>query len=148
MLKGIPKILSPEILKILSEMGHGDELVIADANFPSASFGNKVVRADGCTGEEMLKAVISLLPLDQYEAKNMFLMDLTGNDKEKPLIWNRYKEIVAMEEKDVRIAWLTRYEFYERTKQAYAVLATGEETSYANVILKKGVIFQNKEKAE
>lgn len=142
MLKGIPKIVSPELLKILCEMGHGDEIVIADGNFPSENFGKRVVRADGISGTAMLDAVLSLIPLDTYSDQNFILMELTEGDKGKinPEIWEDYKAIAENKDKNLKIGNLERFAFYERAKSAYAVIATGEEVVYANIILKKGVI--------
>lgn len=142
MLKGISKILLPELLKILSEMGHGDEIVIADANFPSENFGKRVVRADGISGTKMLDAVLSVFPLDTYSDPNMILMQLMDCDVGKiiPTIWNEYKETAQKHDDNVRIGNIDRFEFYKRAKEAYAVIATGEEAVYANIILKKGVI--------
>ena len=142
MLKGISKIISPELLKILCEMGHGDEIVIADANFPSENYGQRVVRADGIKGTDMLNAVLSLIPLDTYSSPNMLLMELTESDKGKifPAIWEEYKKIASNNDKNFECGQLERFSFYERVKQAYAVIATGEEAVYANVIIKKGVI--------
>ena len=142
MLKGIPKILSPELLKVLCEMGHGDEIVIADANFPSETFGKRVIRADGISGTKMLDAVLSVLPLDTYSNPNMFLMQLMECDigKINPIIWEEYKEIANKNDKNVKVGNIDRFDFYDRAKDAYAVIATGEEAVYANIILKKGVI--------
>ncbi len=139
MLKGISKIVSPQLLKILCEMGHGDEIVIADGNFPSETNGQRVVRADGLGGAEMLKAVLSLIPLDTYAEKNFFLMQ-TKADEPTPTIWSEYFEIANEADDNVRAENLERYAFYERARNAYAVIATGEEAIYANIILKKGVI--------
>ena len=142
MLKGIPKIISPELLKILCEMGHGDEIVIADANFPSANFGKRVIRADGISGTEMLDAVLELFPLDTYSDPNMILMRLMDCDigRIDPVIWQKYKKIAERNDGNVKIGNIDRFEFYERAKSAYAVIATGESAVYANIILKKGVI--------
>lgn len=142
MLKGVSKILSPELLKILCEMGHGDELVIADANFPSENYGKRVVRADGICGEDMLDAVLSVFPLDTYSNPNMVLMKLMDCDvgKINPEIWKTYKSIACKNDNNVTLGNIDRFEFYERAKQAYAVIATGEEAVYANILLKKGVI--------
>lgn len=140
MLKGIPKIISPELLKILSEMGHGDEIVIADGNFPSENYGQRVVRADGCGGEEILAAVLSLIPLDTYAESNFAFMGISEGDKDIPPIWKTYRKIAHEHDKDVREVQMERYAFYERAKNAFAVIATGEEAIYANIILKKGVI--------
>lgn len=142
MLKGISKIVSPELIKMLCEMGHGDEIVIADGNFPAETFGKRVIRADGIGGAEMLKAVLSLIPLDTYSDPNMILMRLMDCDKGKinPVIWNEYEKIATAEDVNVKIGNIDRFEFYDRAKTAYAVIATGEEAVYANIILKKGVV--------
>lgn len=139
MLKGIPSIVSPELLKFLSEMGHGDEIVIADGNFPSENYGKKVVRADGIGGIEMLKAVLSLIPLDTYASLNFMLMQTAESDP-KPPIWENFFKVAKNADNNLREGYLERFAFYERAKQAYAIIATGEEAVYANIIIKKGVI--------
>ena len=139
MLKGIPKLVSPELLKILCEMGHGDEIVIADANFPGETYGKRVVRADGIGGVEMLKAVLQLIPLDTYASPNFMLMETTAGDP-TPTIWQEYFDVANAADDNLRKGSLDRFSFYERAKQAYAVIATGEEKIYANIIIKKGVI--------
>lgn len=140
MLKNIPKILSPDLLKILCEMGHGDELVIADANFPAESCGQRVIRADGHGGAKMLEAVLSVIPLDTYAKENFVLMQVVAGDNVRPTIWEEYKKIAAAKDPNVRAGFEERFAFYERAKKAYAIVATGEEAVYANIILKKGVI--------
>ena len=142
MLKGVSKIVSPELLKILAEMGHGDEIVIADANFPSVTNGQRVVRADGIGGAEMLEAVLSLIPLDVYSDPNMMFMALSACDvgRVDPVIWKDYERIAKEKDENVRISQIERYEFYDRAKNAFAVIATGESAIYANIIIKKGVI--------
>ena len=142
MLKGISKIVSPELIKTLCEMGHGDEIVIADGNFPAETFGKRVIRADGIGGAEILKAVLSLIPLDTYSDPNMILMRLMDCDigKINPVIWDEYEKIAKAEDENVRIGNIDRFEFYDRAKTAFAVIATGEEAVYANIILKKGVV--------
>jgi L-fucose mutarotase len=141
MLKGIPKEVSPELLKILMEMGHGDELVIADGNFPAASIAQRLVRADGMGGTAMLDAILKLLPLDQYAKQPVALMQVVEGDKVKPVIWKEYRSIILRYEKGFSdFEYMERFAFYERAKNAYAVLATGEAAQYANLILKKGVI--------
>lgn len=139
MLKGISKIISPELLKILCEMGHGDEIVIADGNFPSENYGKRVVRADGIGGVKMLSAVLSLIPLDTYATENFLLMQTTQGDP-TPTIWAEYFSIANEKDDNVRVGELERFAFYQRAKNAYAVIATGEGAIYANIILKKGVI--------
>ena len=142
MLKNIPKLISPELLKILCEMGHGDEIVIADANFPSANYGKRVIRADGISGTKMLEAILSVFPLDTYSDPNMILMKLMDCDVGKidPVIWKEYEKIAKEKDDNVKIGNIDRFEFYDRAKEAYAVIATGEEAVYANIMLKKGVI--------
>lgn len=140
MLKNVPKILSPELLKILCEMGHGDEIVIADGNFPSENYGKRVVRLDAADGVKTLKAVLQMIPLDTYATENFMLMALSGGDTEIPPIWAEYETVANGLDGNVRIKQLERFEFYDRAKNAYAVIATGEEAVYANIIIKKGVI--------
>lgn len=139
MLKGISKIISPQLLKILCEMGHGDEIVIADGNFPSENYGQRVVRADGVGGVEMLSAILSLIPLDTYATENFLLMQTLQGDS-TPTIWEEYFSVANEKDDNVRVGKLERFAFYERAKNAYAVIATGEGAVYANIILKKGVI--------
>ncbi len=139
MLKGIPKIMSPELLKILCEMGHGDEIVLADGNFPSESMGQRVVRADGHGACELLSAIMQLFPLDSYSKENFILMEVTKGDTVVPVIWEEYEKIGKKDE-NFRLGTEERFTFYERAKKAYAIIATGEGALYANVILKKGVI--------
>ena len=139
MLKNIPKIVSPQLLKVLCELGHGDEIVIADGNFPAETFGQRVIRADGLGGEEMLDAVLSLIPLDTYATENFMLMETVAGDP-TPTIWEKYYAIAKKHDDNMRATNIERFDFYERAKKAYAVIATGEGAVYANIILKKGVI--------
>ncbi len=145
MLKGIPSILSPEMLKVLCEMGHSDTIVIADGNFPSETIGKDaiVIRADGHGVPEILEAILKLFPLDTYVEKPVSLMQVTPGDDVKTPIWDVYKEIVAKEDArgDAVFAEVERFEFYERAKKAYAVIATGETAIYANIMLQKGVVI-------
>ena len=141
MLKNISPLISPELLKILAEMGHGDEIVIADGNFPAHAVNDRVVRADGHGGVELLDAILNLFPLDTYAEKNAMLMQVVPGDKVETPIWGEYQAIMEKYEKDnIRIDHIERFAFYERAKTAYAVVATGEKALYANLILKKGVI--------
>ncbi len=140
MLKNIPKIISPELLKILCEMGHGDEIVIADGNFPSASMGQRTVYLTGNGACEVLEAVLKLFPLDTY-AKPLYLMEVVPGDTVKTPIWDEYKSI-AEKYTDEDFEHIERFSFYERAKKAYAVVATGESELYANIILKKGVVTE------
>lgn len=138
MLKNIPKIIPPELLKILCEMGHGDEIVIADGNFPSASMGKRVVYLSGNGATEVLEAVLELLPLDTY-AQPLYLMEVVKGDNVETPIREEYKTVVK-KHSDAEFDYLSRFEFYDRAKEAYAVIATGESALYANVLLKKGVV--------
>ena len=139
MLKGISPLISPALLKILAEMGHGDEIVIADANFPSETCGQRVARADGIGGRELLDAILDLIPLDTYADENFLLMQTTNGDP-TPAIWADYFMIARAKDDNLRQGFLSRFDFYDRAKKAYAVIATGETAIYANIILKKGVI--------
>lgn len=143
MLKNINPILSPELLKVLCEMGHGDEIVIADGNFPAESVGKNavVIRADGHGVPEILDAVLSLVPLDQYTPKPAALMEVVPGDPVVPVIWDSYKKIIKEHgENPEAIEMTERFAFYERAKKAYAIIATGETAIYANILLKKGVV--------
>jgi len=141
MLKNIPPILSPELLKIMAEMGHGDELVLADANFPAAALARNLVRADGHGIPEMLDAMLLFLPLDTFVECSVALMD-TGDKNVRPPIWQEYSKCILRREGDRHVELVERFEFYDRAKKAYAVVATGETELYANVILKKGVVVE------
>ena len=141
MLNGIPSILSPELLKILMEMGHGDELGIADGNFPAASIAQRLVRSDGNMVPELLEAILKFFPLDPYVDNPVALMQVVPGDTYKPTIWKTYKTIVKKSNNTNKsIENIERFAFYERAKKAYAVVATSEIALYANIILKKGVV--------
>lgn len=143
MLKNIPQIISPELIKILMEMGHGDELVIADGNFPAASCAQRLVRADGHNVPELLEAILKLYPLDTYTEAPVSLMAVVPGDTVKPVIWDEYKSIIHRHETTTnKIEFVERFEFYDRAKKAYAVIATGEKALYANIILRKGVVVE------
>ena len=140
MLKGIPSILCPELLKILMEMGHGDEIIIADGNFPANTNGKRVIRCDGHGVSEILDAILQLLPLDPYSEFPVALMEVVPGDKVVPVIWETYKEVIAKYEKDIKIEMVERFAFYERSKTSYAIISTSEKALYGNIILKKGVV--------
>ena len=140
MLKNIPSIISPELLKILHEMGHSDEIVIGDGNFPAASNAKRLIRADGHGVPEILDAILQLFPLDTYVDAPVMLMQVTPGDDVDPVIWNEYREIVDKHQDNVKFEEIERFAFYERARDAYAIVATGESALYANVILKKGVV--------
>ncbi len=145
MLKNIPPILSPELLKVLCEMGHSDRIVIADGNFPAESMGKNaiVIRADGHGVPELLDAILQLFPLDTYVEKPVSLMQVMKGDNAKTPIWDTYKEIVSKydDRGNKAIGEIERFEFYEQAKTAYAIIATGETAIYANIMLQKGVVI-------
>lgn len=144
MLKGIPPILSPELLKILCEMGHSDRLVIADGNFPAESMGKnaKVIRCDGHGTPELLDAILQLFPLDTYVKNPVSLMEVMAGDAVETPIWNEYYDIISRYDSRGAecVAQIERFAFYEEAKKAYAIIATGEKALYANVMLQKGVL--------
>jgi L-fucose mutarotase len=139
MLKNIPPILSPELLKTLAEMGHGDEIVLGDANFPAASLARRIVRADGHGIPELLDAILLFFPLDSFVECPVALMD-TGDPNVRPPIWQEYSKCILRRDGDRRVELVERFAFYERAREAYAIVATGEVELYANIILKKGVV--------
>ena len=144
MLKNIPPILSPELLKTLCEMGHSDRIVIADGNFPAESMGKncKVIRCDGHGVPELLDAILTLFPLDTYVDKPVSLMQVMPGDDAKTPIWDEYKAIIARHDERGAgaVGEIERFAFYEEAKKAYAIIATGETAIYANIMLQKGVV--------
>ena len=136
MLKNIPSVLSPELLKILMEMGHGDYIVIGDGNFPAATNAKRLVRLDGHGVPEILDAILKLMPLDTYVDAPVSLMD-NGDPDNRPEIWETYKE------GDKQIGLIERFDFYDKAKNAFAIVATGETAIYANIILQKGVVIND-----
>lgn len=139
MLQGMSKLLTGDLLKILCDMGHGDELVIADANFPAETVAKRLIRMPGIDGGELLEAILPLFPLDTYVDAPACVMDLTDSDKAKgmtePTVWKVYRDISGHE-----LGLIERFDFYERTRNAYAVVQTGEERQYGNLLLVKGVV--------
>jgi len=148
MLKNIPNILSPDLLKILMEMGHADEIVIADGNFPAASIAactvsKQLIRMDGHGVPPVLEAILKVFPLDPYVDQAVGLMQLVPGDTVKTPIWDEYRQIIKASDESEKFddfEFIERFEFYERAKKAYAVIATSESALYANIILKKGVV--------
>ncbi len=141
MLKNVPSILSPELLKVLMEMGHGDTIVIGDGNFPAASNAKRLIRLDGHGVPEVLDAILKLMPLDTYVKTPVSLMD-NDDSENRPPIWKEYEEIIEKNEGKKDIELIERFAFYTRAKNAYAIIATGETAIYANVILQKGVVIE------
>ena len=146
MLKNIPQILSPQLLKVLCVMGHSDQIVISDGNFPAESMGKDsiVIRCDGHGVAELLDAILTVFPLDTYIDKPVNLMEvMPGDDVETP-IWDTYKEIIQKHDNRgaETVGTIERFKFYDEAKKAYAIIATGEKALYANVILQKGVVVE------
>lgn len=141
MLKNIPPILSPELMKTLMEMGHSDEIIIADGNYPANSQGVKVIRADGHEVKDLLEAILTYFPLDTYSEHPVSLMAVVEGDDTVPVIWDTYKEIIVEKgyKTDV-IEYVDRFDFYDRSKKASAIIATSDKALYANILLKKGVV--------
>ncbi len=144
MLKNIPPILSPSLLKVLCEMGHSDRLVIADGNFPAESMGKDaiVIRCDGHGVPELLDAILTVFPLDTYVEKPVQLMQVMPGDPVETPIWDTYREIVAKHDPRgaAAIGEIERFAFYEESRRVYCIIATGETALYANIMLQKGVV--------
>jgi L-fucose mutarotase len=143
MLQGIPSIISPALMMVLMEMGHGDELVLGDGNFPAATCGKRLVRCDGHNIPELLDAILQFFPLDMFVERPVALMEVVAGDSTKPTIWEDYRKIIQKHDGHFSdFEFVERFAFYERAKQAYAVVATSERALYANIILKKGVVVE------
>ncbi len=143
MLKKIPRLILPDFMKALMEMGHGDEVVFGDANFPAESLGKKVIHMENSRITEILEAVMPFFALDNFVSENVILMSVVAGKGEEPSVWGKYDEIIRKydEEKAFQgFSFLTREEFYERAQKACIVVATGEREKYANIILKLGVV--------
>jgi len=139
MLKGINKLISPKLLKILMEMGHGDEIVFGDCNFPASSHAKRLIRADGQRITEMLDAILPLFPIDYAVEYSAVLMDCGNGAKVE--VWKKYKEkLSSYPDGDKNFLIIPKQEFYERAKKAYCVVATSESEGFANLIIRKGVI--------
>ena len=147
MLKNIPSILSPELLKVLCEMGHSDRICIGDGNFPGASMakakGAIFLRADGHGVPELLDAILQVFPLDTYVEKPAVLMEKMERDAALDIpVWKTYKEIIAKYDSrgESAVGNIDRFDFYDEAKDCYCIIQTGESQIYANIILQKGVI--------
>ncbi|MBU1176244.1 MAG: ribose ABC transporter [Alphaproteobacteria bacterium] len=139
MLKNIPAIVGPDLLHVLQSMGHGDEIVVSDANFPGASLGPKLLRMDGHTATDVLEAIMTLMPLDEFEHA-AFRMEVVGDPGKIEPVMAEFDAIIRRHEPRASLAGLERFAFYSRAKTAFAIVQTGETRLYGNVILKKGVI--------
>ena len=141
MLVGISPLLSPELLSVLYRMGHGDEIVLADAHFPGETFNDHVIRADGLRVADLLDAILPLLVLDEYVDSPVMMMAAVPGDELDPAVETAYRAAIDRHWPETPpIARIERFAFYERTKSAFAVVMTGETAKYGNIILKKGVI--------
>ena len=141
MLKHLDPLLTPELLHVLRAMGHGDEIVIVDANYPAESAGPQVVRLDGVDAARALDAVLSVMPLDDFTPEAAWRMEVVGAPKEEQPIFDEFRKVIAAREgAKFKLASLERFAFYERANACYAIVATGERRLYGNIILKKGVV--------
>lgn len=147
MLKGLSPILGPDLLWTMRSMGHGDEITIVDANYPGASAGPKLIRADSSTAPEILDAILSLFPLDQYDDIAAISMQVVGDPNKREPIVGEFEEIVKRYEPNHRVHSLERFAFYKRANAGYAIVQTGETRQYGNLILKKGIVAPQTSKA-
>ena len=139
MLKGISPLLSPQLLEVMARMGHGDELVLADAHFPGESLGKRVIRADGLSIADLLEAILPLFELDRYVPHPLIMMEPVAGDTLDPQVEISYQGSIHLTNPDLSpIKRIDRYAFYERAKSAFAVVMTGETAKYGNIILIKG----------
>ena len=140
MLKGISPVVSPELLKVLDEMGHGDEIILSDAFFPGHTFGKRVLRADGLRVAQLLEGIMPLFELDAYVDAPMTTMEAVPGDTLDPAVERAYRAVADRHGQAwAKIARLERFAFYERAKRAFLIIQTGDTAKYANLILKKGV---------
>lgn len=141
MLKRIPPCLSPELMSILMRMGHGDEIVLADGNFPAESHAQRLVRADGHGVPEILDAILRFLPLDTFVDHPASVMQPVDDAAPEPPIWQQFRATILKHEgRAIELRPVERFRFYDFARSAYAIVATGETAIYANLILKKGVV--------
>jgi L-fucose mutarotase len=141
MLRNIDPLLTPDLLKSLREMGHGDEIAIVDANYPAVTDGRRVVRLAGVDATEALRAILTVLPLDTYVDHAAHRMEVVGDpDRIEPITLEFQKLLDDLAVEDVKLGSIERFDFYARVKDAFAVVTTAERRLYGNIILKKGVI--------
>jgi L-fucose mutarotase len=141
MLKGVPPVISPDLMHLLMKMGHGDEIVIADGNFPGDSKAQQIVRADGLGVVEILEAVLKFLPIDKFVDDPVAVMKPVNAKDPEPPIWKDFRRLLEMSEgRRIELTLTERFEFYEKAEAAYCVVATSDSALYANIILKKGVV--------
>ena len=140
MLKNIPPILGPDLLGILRAMGHGDEIAIVDANYPADAAGPALVRLDGVSATDVLDAILTLMPLDDFVDDAAFCMQVVGDANKREPVMDAFEAIVKKHEPKMGLASLERFAFYERVRQGYAIVQTGDRRLYGNILLKKGII--------
>jgi L-fucose mutarotase len=140
MLKGIPPIVGPDLLWVLQSMGHGDEITIVDANYPGESAGPELVRMDGHSATDVLDAILTLMPLDDFVDDPAIIMQVVGNATQREPIMDEFDALVKKHEPKMRVTSLERFAFYKRANAGYAIVQTGEPRLYGNIVLKKGVI--------
>lgn len=142
MLKGISPIISPELLKLIAEMGHGDELVLADANFPGASIGKRCIRCDGHGCADVMRALLTLFPLDDFVTASLAVMEVPQGmfPEDKAPIWKAFREAADTDLPTAQFDMMDHDAFMERARAAYAVVQTGETALYGNIIIRKGVV--------
>ena len=143
MLRKIPRMITPDLMKALMEMGHGDEIVFGDANFPAVSMGRPVIHLEGSKIIDLLQAVMPYFPLDNYVTENVILMAVAEGQGEPPRVWAQYQKTVEAHDEEGYFhgfSYLERQAFYDRARKASVIVATGEKEKYANIILKLGVV--------
>ncbi|SEQ32861.1 L-fucose mutarotase [Devosia sp. YR412] len=143
MLKNIPPILGPDLLGILRAMGHGDEIALVDANYPADAAGPALVRLDGISVTDVLDAVLTLMPLDDFVEEAAICMQVVGNAGQREPVMDEMDTIIQRHESKMGLSSMERFAFYERVSKGYAIVQTGERRLYGNVLLKKGVIRPN-----
>ena len=140
MLKNIPPILGPDLLGILRAMGHGDEIAIVDANYPADAAGPALVRMDGISATDVLDAILTLMPLDDFVDEAAICMQVVGNAGKREPVMDAFDQIVQRHEPKMSLGSMERFAFYDRVAKGYAIVQTGERRLYGNILLKKGVI--------
>jgi L-fucose mutarotase len=140
MLFGIDPILSPELLHTLRAMGHGDEICIADANFPAVANARRLLRVDAADAVRVADAILSLMPLDTFVDNAAFVMQVVGKPKASPPIYGLFQAAIDGRQKGFKLARIERFKFYERARTCFAIVTTGERRLYGNLILTKGIV--------
>lgn len=140
MLKGIPPILGPDLLHVLRAMGHGDEIAIVDANYPAENAGPTVIRLDGLSASAVLDAVLMVMPLDTFVEEQAIGMEVVGDAKKREQTHKDFDKLVKQYEPGMKLTLIERFAFYDRVRNAYAIVQTGERRLYGNILLKKGII--------